>query len=103
MNIKLKSILSAAALGLGLIAAARAAEPTEVTSLDDIKTWVGEGQNEIGVLVDFSGCGAWAWGYRWEGERPNNETILAAILAPKSVGGTLDTTAGTFAGTVPNL
>lgn len=79
MNIKLKSILSAAALGLGLIAAARAAEPTEVTSLDDIKTWVGEGQNEIGVLVDFSGCGAWAWGYRWDGERPDNETILAAI------------------------
>ena len=79
MNIKLKSILSAAALGLGLIAAARAAEPMEVTSLDDIKTWVGEGQNEIGVLVDFSGCGAWAWGYRWDGERPDNETILAAI------------------------
>ena len=81
MNIKLKSILSAAALGLGLIAAARAAEPTEVTSLDDIKTWVGEGQNEIGVLIDFSGCGAWAWGYRWDGDRPDNETILSAILA----------------------
>ena len=81
MNIKLKSILSAAALGLGLIAAARAAEPTEVTSLDDIKSWVGEGENKIGVLIDFCGCGAWAWGYRWDGERPDSETILSAILA----------------------
>ena len=33
----------------------------------------------------------------------NKNEILAAILAPKSVGGTLDTTAGTFAGTVPSL
>ena len=81
MNIKLKSILAAAALALGLITAARAAEPTEVTSLDDIKSWVGEGENKIGVLIDFCGCGAWAWGYRWDGERPDSETILSAILA----------------------
>ena len=33
----------------------------------------------------------------------NKNQIIAAILAPKSVGGTLDTTAGTFAGTVPSL
>ena len=78
---KLKSILSVAVLGLGLITAARAAEPTEVTSLDDIKSWVGEGERKIGVLIDFSGCGAFAWGYRWDGDRPDNETILEAILA----------------------
>lgn len=78
---KLKSILTVAVLGLGLITAARAAEPTEVTSLDDIKSWVGEGESKIGVLIDFSGCGAWAWGYRWDGDRPDNETILEAILA----------------------
>lgn len=78
---KLKSILTAAVLGLGLITAVRAAEPVEVTSLDDIKSWVGEGENKIGVRIDFCGCAAWAWGYRWDGARPGNETILAAILA----------------------
>lgn len=78
---KLKSILLALTFVVGFVFGIRAAEPAEVTSLDDIKSWVGEGQNEIGVLVDFSGCGAWAWGYRWDGERPDNETILTAILA----------------------
>ena len=78
---KLKSILTVAVLGLGLITAVRAAEPVEVTSLDDIKSWVGEGENKIGVRIDFCGCAAWAWGYRWDGARPGNETILAAILA----------------------
>lgn len=33
----------------------------------------------------------------------NKNEILAAILAPKSVGGTLSTTAGTWAGTVPSI
>lgn len=78
---KLKSILLALTFVVGFVFGIRAAEPAEVTSLDDIKSWVGEGQNEIGVLVDFCGCGAWAWGYRWNGERPDNETILTAILA----------------------
>ena len=78
---KLKSTLLALTFVVVFVFGVRAAEPTEVTSLDDIKSWVGEGQNQIGVLIDFCGCGAWAWGYRWNGERPDNETILTTILA----------------------
>ncbi len=75
---KAKTIMAAAALGLSLTGAA--ATMVGVSTFDDIHYWVGEGTNRCAIVIDFFGGYAWAWGYRWNGEAPNVETVLKAVV-----------------------
>lgn len=45
------------------------AGPAWSYTMDDIGTWVGQGDNEVGVIIDFndgSGTDSFAWGYRYD-------------------------------------
>ncbi|MEO0529730.1 MAG: hypothetical protein AAF266_04040 [Planctomycetota bacterium] len=52
---------------------------------DDIRFWIGEGENRAAVVIDWSIAtgtgGSAAWGYRWaDGESPTGADLLLAVL-----------------------
>lgn len=51
-----------------------------VTTFDDIEFWVGEGENEAALVIDWHGeC--LVWGYRWDGEASGEDMLLAICQA----------------------
>lgn len=73
---------SRAAAALIFAAAALAAEGvgTQVSTLDDIHYWVGEGTNRCGIVVDWAAYEtAKAWGYRWNGVCTNLLEVVRRI------------------------
>ena len=69
-------------LALLLVTSASYADP--VSSFNDIEYWVGSGENQAVVVIDWlqdsSTEEAWAWGYRWNGTA-NSEDMLMAVVA----------------------
>ena len=50
-------------------------------TFDDIHFWVGEGENQCAIVIDFFSDKAWAWGYRWSGDEPPSvDQILKEIV-----------------------
>ncbi len=65
---------------------ATAAEPLMAREFDRIRFWVGEGDQEAVLVIDWSDDGApdasWAWGYRWSSPAaPTLREMLRAIVA----------------------
>ncbi len=65
---------------------ATAAEPLMAREFDRIRFWVGEGEREAVLVIDWSDDGApdasWAWGYRWSGTAaPTLRDMLRAVVA----------------------
>ena len=59
--------------------------PESVFGFADVEAWVGTGANETVLVVDFNdgsveNC-SFAWGYRWDGEAPSVEEMMAEIAA----------------------
>ena len=73
------------AVAAGFAAALMASAPAWGFSFNDITYWVGDGTNKCAVVVDFNdgsvANSSFAWGYRWNGDAPNVETILGEIAA----------------------
>ena len=73
-------------LGLAFYAFVPQVPASPVTTLDDIKFWVGTGPNRAAIAIDWDGdnlqpgAEALVWGYRWEGAA-SGETMLRAVLA----------------------
>lgn len=59
------------------------AEAATVTSLDDIRYWVGEGANRAALAIDWDGVAttdtALVWGYRWDGQATGAQMLLEVV------------------------
>lgn len=59
--------------------------PDLTPSFSNIKTWIGSGEKQIGVVIDFNDESAdhcsFAWGYRWDGGTRSVERVMKEIAA----------------------
>jgi len=53
-------------------------------SFDDIEVWIGEGENQAGLIIDWEDEFApttLAWGYRWDGVKSGQEMLMEVMAA----------------------
>ncbi|MEX2168998.1 MAG: hypothetical protein WD851_06790 [Pirellulales bacterium] len=73
-------------------------------SLDDIKFWVGTGDNRAALVIDWvegtAEPAALAWGYRWDGAATGRDMLMAVVEADHrlfaKLGGTLTNPAAVY-------
>jgi hypothetical protein len=70
---------------VGLLAAALPGWAAPVTSMDDIRYWIGDGANRAALAIDWDGDAtddeAIVWGYRWDGARSGEQMLRDVVAA----------------------
>ena len=63
------------------------ANPTNTGfTMDDIKFWVGEGENQAALIIQWNDEreeNTYVWGYRWTGEATGYDMLAAIVKADK--------------------
>ena len=71
-NVLKRARMACAILCLGVLATS--AQASESFSFDDIHSWIGEGTNRAGIVIDWNNGrprSSLAWGVRWNGASTN--------------------------------
>ena len=78
------------------VASVSRAEP--VSSFEDIDFWVGSGQNQAAVVIDWiensSSEQSWVWGYRWDGVATGEDMLLTVVAADQRLYARIGTNSG---------
>jgi len=59
-------------------------------NFDDIEVWIGEGENQAGLIIDWEDELApttLAWGYRWDGVKNGQEMLMEVMAAAPRLSG----------------
>ena len=68
----------------GVVIAGASATVAEAASFSDIQFWVGSGQNESALVIDWNdgvSPESLVWGYRWDGVKTGADMLLAVDAA----------------------
>ncbi|BBO86548.1 hypothetical protein DSCO28_71140 [Desulfosarcina ovata subsp. sediminis] len=67
---------------LTMLIIAMAAGSAQAFTFDDIEFWVGEGENQAALVIDWQDDSldeALVWGYRWDGEATGEDMLMAIV------------------------